>query len=96
MLIFTAITVLVTILFDADVEAQGGAYATGVLVLMTSAARRRDACGARRGRHCVGFLLITLRVHLHDGRQHLRAAGRHQDRRVVHRDHHRDIARSRA
>ncbi len=36
--IFTAITFLVTVLFQADVEAQGGAYATGVLVLMTSAA----------------------------------------------------------
>ena len=37
-LLFAAITFLITILFDADVEAQGGAYATGVLVLMTSAA----------------------------------------------------------
>ena len=37
-LLFTAITFLITILFKADVEAQGGAYATGVLVLMTSAA----------------------------------------------------------
>ncbi|HET7295046.1 MAG TPA: amino acid transporter [Vicinamibacteria bacterium] len=37
-LIFTAINVAVTLLFQADVEAQGGAYATGVLVLMTSAA----------------------------------------------------------
>jgi hypothetical protein len=37
-LIFTAITFLVTVLFNADVDAQGGAYATGVLVLMTSAA----------------------------------------------------------
>ncbi len=36
-LVFTAITFLVTILFKADVEAQGGAYATGVLVLMMSA-----------------------------------------------------------
>ncbi len=37
-LIFTGVTFLVTILFKADVEAQGGAYATGVLVLMGSAA----------------------------------------------------------
>jgi hypothetical protein len=36
--IFTAITFFVTIIFNADVDAQGGAYATGVLVLMTSAA----------------------------------------------------------
>ncbi|HEU4797624.1 MAG TPA: amino acid transporter, partial [bacterium] len=37
-LIFTAIGFLVTILFQADVTAQGAAYATGVLVLMGSAA----------------------------------------------------------
>ena len=36
--LFTAIGFLITILFNADVVAQGGAYATGVLVLMTSAA----------------------------------------------------------
>jgi len=37
-ILFTAINLLVTWIFDADVEAQGGAYATGVLVLMSSAA----------------------------------------------------------
>jgi hypothetical protein len=37
-LVFTAIAFLVTILFRADVAAQGGAYATGVLFLMSSAA----------------------------------------------------------
>ena len=37
-LIFTGICFLVTILFRAEVDAQAGAYATGVLVLMTSAA----------------------------------------------------------
>jgi hypothetical protein len=37
-LIFTAICFVVTILFRAGVEAQGGAYATGVLTLMGSAA----------------------------------------------------------
>ncbi len=37
-LVLFAFDVLVTIAFDANVEAQGGAYATGVLVLITSAA----------------------------------------------------------
>lgn len=37
-LLFTAIAFLVTWMFDANVDAQGGAYATGVLMLMTSAA----------------------------------------------------------
>jgi len=36
-LVFTAIGVAVTIIFEASVDAQGGAYATGVLFLMTSA-----------------------------------------------------------
>jgi hypothetical protein len=34
---FTIINLIVTLAFRADVSAQGGAYATGVLVLMTSA-----------------------------------------------------------
>jgi len=37
-IIFSIICFVITIVFKADVEAQGGAYATGVLVLMTSAA----------------------------------------------------------
>jgi hypothetical protein len=37
-LVFMAISFVVTITFRADVDAQGGAYATGVLVLMSSAA----------------------------------------------------------
>jgi hypothetical protein len=36
-LLFTAVNLLVTWIFNADVSAQGGAYATGVLVLMSSA-----------------------------------------------------------
>jgi hypothetical protein len=37
-MVFTAIAFAVTIIFRASVDAQGGAYATGVLVLITSAA----------------------------------------------------------
>jgi hypothetical protein len=37
-IIITGINIVVTLVFRADVEAQGGAYATGVLVLMSSAA----------------------------------------------------------
>lgn len=37
-LVYTVIAFVVTLLFKANVEAQGGAYATGVLVLMSSGA----------------------------------------------------------
>ncbi|MEV6504322.1 amino acid transporter [Streptomyces prunicolor] len=37
-IVFTLVAFLVTWIFDASVDAQGGAYATGVLVLMSSAA----------------------------------------------------------
>ncbi len=59
-LIFTAITFLVTILFRADVTAQGGAYATGVLVLMGSAALAVTLDARRRGQRWLGYLTLTL------------------------------------
>ncbi|MFF3514374.1 amino acid transporter [Streptomyces sp. NPDC002573] len=37
-MVFTLVAFLVTWIFDANVDAQGGAYATGVLVLISSAA----------------------------------------------------------
>jgi hypothetical protein len=60
-LVFTAIAFLVTILFHADVDAQGGAYATGVLVLITSAAIAvtLSVLHARRRRTTVVFAAIA-------------------------------------
>ncbi len=59
-LIFTAITFVVTVLFGADVDAQGGAYATGVLVLMGSAALAVTIWARRAGQAWFGYFVLTL------------------------------------
>lgn len=61
-LVFTAIAFLITIVFQASVEAQGGAYATGVLVLITSAAVAVTLTARRRGQRAaaVGFGVVSL------------------------------------
>jgi hypothetical protein len=59
-LIFTGISVVVTILFKADVNAQGGAYATGVLVLMGSAALAVTLAAWRSNGRWVGYLILTV------------------------------------
>lgn len=61
-LVFTAVAFFITVIFEASVDAQGGAYATGVLVLITSAAiavtlaaRRRSQRGAT-----IGFGIVSV------------------------------------
>ncbi len=59
-IVFTLISFLVTILFQANIEAQGGAYATGVLTLMTSAAVAVTISAWRKNeKKWMAFLLIT-------------------------------------
>ncbi|MDQ0964301.1 hypothetical protein QFZ66_008179 [Streptomyces sp. B4I13] len=60
-IVFTLIGFLVTWIFDADVDAQGGAYATGVLVLISSAAIAVTIAARKAGQRgwTIGFGVIS-------------------------------------
>jgi len=61
-LVFTAIAFLITVVFQANVDAQAGAYATGVLVLITSAsvAVTLSARAKKQRKRTIGFAIIAL------------------------------------
>ena len=61
-IVFTAISITLTIGFQADVDAQAGAYATGILAMMVSAsfAVAVSAVRKKQRRASVGFTVLTL------------------------------------
>ncbi|HEX6403435.1 MAG TPA: amino acid permease [Pseudonocardiaceae bacterium] len=61
-LVYTTVAIVITILFRADVNAQAGAYATGILAMMVSAAFAVtvSARQRRQPRAVFGFGLLTL------------------------------------
>jgi hypothetical protein len=59
-LVYTLIAAIVTITFQASVEAQGGAYATGVLVLMSSGAVAVTLASWRHGEGLWRWIFATI------------------------------------
>ena len=61
-IVFTIVAFAITIAFQADVDAQGGAYATGVLVLITSAsvAVTLSALHKQQRKRTIGFGIFAL------------------------------------
>ncbi|MFE2273106.1 amino acid transporter [Streptomyces lavendulae] len=60
-IVYTVLCVVITVAFDADVNAQAGAYATGILAMMVSGAFAVTVSALRRRRRAAtaGFTLLT-------------------------------------
>lgn len=61
-IVYTVVSVAITIAFRADVNAQAGAYATGILAMMVSGAVAVTISAARRHQRAaaIGFTVLTL------------------------------------
>jgi hypothetical protein len=78
-LVFTGVALAVTWLFHANVDAQGGAYATGVLVLITSAAFAvaliQKTPGLRAAFYAIAFIFVyTTAVNIYERPEGLKIA----------------------
>ncbi len=61
-IVYTIICIVITIIFNADVNAQAGAYATGILAMMVSGSFAVTASAWRRKQRgaTIGFTVLTL------------------------------------
>jgi len=61
-LVYTVISIIITVAFQADVNAQAGAYATGILAMMVSGAVAVTISAARKEERgaTIGFSILTI------------------------------------
>jgi hypothetical protein len=94
-LLFTTVSVAITVIFRADVDAQAGAYATGVLVLMTSGATAAAISSRKDGSRAaaLGFVAVAIVFLYTLGANVVERPGRGEDRRPLHHQNRHGVAR---